>query len=134
MLTGAFFCVPFASGFKKGLLNATDYTEVDVVAESIRRVVTGIKSLVDRGTRPVVLKVVPVTGAAIFQVTMDQLICTSLFSHPPLNEVCMLKEGGIQYSSWILLHFFTLALYKLLIRKISYFVFLINSLQKGSDL
>ena len=30
------------------------------------------------GTGPVVLKVVPVTGAAILQVTMDQLMCTSL--------------------------------------------------------
>ena len=36
------------------------------------------------GTRPVVLKVVPVTGAAILQVTMDQLMCASLFPHPLL--------------------------------------------------
>ena len=35
------------------------------------------------GTGPVVLKViVPVTGAAIFQVTMGQLVCSSLFPHP----------------------------------------------------
>ena len=74
VLTGAFVCVPFPSGFKKGLLNATDYTELDVVAESIGRVVTGVKSFVNRGTGPVVLKVVPVTSAAIFQVTIDQSI------------------------------------------------------------
>ena len=32
----------------------------------------------------IVLKVVPATGAAIFQVTMDQLMCASLFPHPLL--------------------------------------------------
>ena len=47
LLTDAFFCVPFASGFKKGVLNATDYIELDVVAESIGRVVTGVKSVVE---------------------------------------------------------------------------------------
>ena len=31
---------------------------------------------------PVVLKVVPVTGAAFSGFTMDQLLCASLFSHP----------------------------------------------------
>ena len=36
------------------------------------------------GTGPVVLKIVPVTGAAILQVTMDQLICASLSPHPLL--------------------------------------------------
>ena len=36
------------------------------------------------GTGPVNLKVVPVTGAAISQVTMDQLICASHFPHPLL--------------------------------------------------
>ena len=36
------------------------------------------------GTGPVVLEVVPVTGAAILQVTMDQLMWTSLFPHPLL--------------------------------------------------
>ena len=36
------------------------------------------------GTGPVVLKVISVTGAAIFQVTMDQLMCASLFPHPRL--------------------------------------------------
>ena len=30
---------------------------------------------------PVFLKIVPVTGAAILQVTMDQLMCASLFPH-----------------------------------------------------
>ena len=36
------------------------------------------------GTGPIVLKVVPVTGAAILQVTVDQFICASLFPHPLL--------------------------------------------------
>ena len=36
------------------------------------------------GTGPVVLKVVPVAGAAFLQVIMDQLICASLFPHPLL--------------------------------------------------
>ena len=45
------------------------------------------------GTGPAVLKVVPVTDAAILQVTMDQLICASLFPHPLLDEVGKLKEG-----------------------------------------
>ena len=35
-------------------------------------------------TGPVVLKVVPVTGAAFLQVTMDQLMHASLFLHPLL--------------------------------------------------
>ena len=35
------------------------------------------------GTGPVVLKVVQVTGAAIFQVTMDQLMCVCVFSSHP---------------------------------------------------
>lgn len=48
VLTRRILCIPFSSGFKKGLLNATDYTELDVVAESIGRVVTGVMSLVDR--------------------------------------------------------------------------------------
>ena len=46
------------------------------------------------GTGPVVLKVVPVTGVAILQVTMDQqLMCASLFLHPLdyWYEVGMLK-------------------------------------------
>ena len=33
------------------------------------------------GIGPANLKVVPVTGAAILQVTMDQLMCASLFPH-----------------------------------------------------
>ena len=36
------------------------------------------------GKGPVFLKVVPVTGSAILQVTMDQLMCASLFSQPLL--------------------------------------------------
>ena len=35
-------------------------------------------------TSPVVLKVVTVTRAVILQVTMDQLMCASLFPHPLL--------------------------------------------------
>ena len=34
------------------------------------------------GTGPIVLNVVPVTDAAILQVTMDQVMCASLFPHP----------------------------------------------------
>ena len=37
------------------------------------------------GAGPVVFKVVPVTRAAILQVTMDQLICASLFPTPTSN-------------------------------------------------
>ena len=40
------------------------------------------------GTGPVVLKVVPATGAAILQVTTDQIICASLFPHPLLAVMC----------------------------------------------
>ena len=36
------------------------------------------------GTEPVLLKVVPVTGVAILQVAMDQLMFASLFPHPLL--------------------------------------------------
>ena len=36
------------------------------------------------GTEAIVLKVVPITSSAILQVTMDQLICASLFPHPLL--------------------------------------------------
>ena len=38
----------------------------------------GVHCRESAGTGPVVLKVVPVTGAAILQVTMDHLICASL--------------------------------------------------------
>ena len=44
----------------------------------------GVHCRESAGTGPVVLKVVPVTDTAILQVTMDQLICTSLFPHPLL--------------------------------------------------
>ena len=46
------------------------------------------------GTGPVVLKVVPVTGAAISQVTMDQLnqsICAPLFPHPHVESTGGMK-------------------------------------------
>ena len=41
----------------------------------------GVHCRKSAGTGPVVLKVVPVTGAAILQVNMDQLMCASLFPH-----------------------------------------------------
>ena len=44
----------------------------------------GIHCQESAGTGPVVLKVVPATGAAFSGVTMDQLMCTSLFPHPLL--------------------------------------------------
>ena len=44
----------------------------------------GVHCRESAGTGPVVLKVVPVPDAAILQVTMDQLMCASLFSHPLL--------------------------------------------------
>ena len=43
------------------------------------------------GTGPVVLKVVPVTGAAILRVTMDKLICASLSHTHYRYEVGILK-------------------------------------------
>ena len=44
----------------------------------------GVHCRESAGTWPIVLKVVLVTGAAILQVTMDQLMCASLFPHPLL--------------------------------------------------
>ena len=44
----------------------------------------GVRCRESAGTRPVVLKVVPVTGATILQVTTDQILCSSLFPHPLL--------------------------------------------------
>ena len=44
----------------------------------------GVHCRESAGTGPVVLKVIPVTGAAILQVTMDHLMCASLFPHPLL--------------------------------------------------
>ena len=41
----------------------------------------GVHCRESAGTGPVVLKVVPVTGAAILQVTMGQIVCAPLFSH-----------------------------------------------------
>ena len=40
----------------------------------------GVHCRESAGTGP--LKVVPVTGAAILQVTMDQIMCASRFPHP----------------------------------------------------
>ena len=42
----------------------------------------GIHCQESAGTGPVVLKVVPVTGAAILKATMEQLMRASLFPHP----------------------------------------------------
>ena len=42
----------------------------------------GVHCLESAGTRPFVLKVVPVTGAAFSGITIDQLVYTSLFPHP----------------------------------------------------
>ena len=44
----------------------------------------GVHRRESTGKEPLFLKVVPVTGAAILQVTMDQLMCASCFSHPLL--------------------------------------------------
>ena len=44
---------------------------------------------VRRHRAPVVLKVVPVTDTAFLQVTVDQLMCASLFPHRPSDYVCM---------------------------------------------
>ena len=47
----------------------------------------GVHCRESAGTGPVVLKVVPVSGAVILQVTMDQLLCASFFSHPLLYPI-----------------------------------------------
>ena len=44
----------------------------------------GVHCRESAGKGPVFLKVVPVTGSAILRVTMNQLMCASLFSHPLL--------------------------------------------------
>ena len=49
----------------------------------------GVHCRESASTGALVLKVVPVTGVAMLQVTMDQLMCASLFRHPG-----MLIEGG----------------------------------------
>ena len=46
-------------------------------------------------TGPVALKVVPVTGADILQVTMDEVMCASLFPHTP--SVSSNEDPRIQY-------------------------------------
>ena len=46
----------------------------------------GVQCRKSAGTGPVVLKVVLVTGAAILQVAMDQLMCISLSQHPLLLQ------------------------------------------------
>ena len=42
----------------------------------------GVHCRESAGTGPIILKVVAVTGAAILEVTMDQLMCASLLPHP----------------------------------------------------
>ena len=44
----------------------------------------GVHCRESAGTGPVVLKVVPVTGAVSLKVTMNQLMCASLSPHPPV--------------------------------------------------
>ena len=44
----------------------------------------GVHCRESAGTGPVVLEVNPVTGAALADITMDQLMCASLFLHPLL--------------------------------------------------
>ena len=54
------------------------------------------------------LKVVPVTGAANFRVTMNQLMCAFLFSHPIYwYEVGMLIEGTYLYACIYQIHIFS---------------------------
>ena len=52
------------------------------------------------GTGPLVLKVVPVTAAAILQASMEQLMYASLFSHPLLVLVRsgLVKSIGSRFS------------------------------------
>ena len=52
----------------------------------------GVHCRESAGTGPVVLKVVPVMGAVIFQVTMDQLMCASLSHTHYWYEAGMLME------------------------------------------
>ena len=54
----------------------------------------GVHCRESAGTGPVNLKVVPVTGAAILQVIMDQSMCASLFPHP------LLVWSGHVESTW----------------------------------
>ena len=42
----------------------------------------GVECRESAGTGPVVLKIVPVTGAAFLQVIMDQLTCACFYPHP----------------------------------------------------
>ena len=44
----------------------------------------GVHCRESAGTGPVVLKIVPVTGAAFLQINVDQLTCASLSPHPIL--------------------------------------------------
>ena len=58
----------------------------------------GVDCRESAGTGPVVLKVAPVTGAAILQVTMDQLMCASLSHTHYWYEVGM----SIEWQRYIL--------------------------------
>ena len=63
--------------------------------------VNGVYCRESAGTGPVGLKVVPVTGATTLQVTMDQLLCASLFPHiHHWYEVGTLIEGVIISGSY----------------------------------
>ena len=52
----------------------------------------GVHCRESAGTGPVVLKVVPVTGAAFLGITMDQLMSASLFPHPILARAHILQR------------------------------------------
>ena len=54
----------------------------------------GVHCRESAGTGPVVLKVVPVTCAAILQITMDHLMCATLSPHPLLIEAGEARDSG----------------------------------------
>ena len=47
--------------------------------------------------RPVVLKVVPIMGAAFSGITMNQFVCASLFPHPLLLNTTGTEDRGHRY-------------------------------------
>ena len=52
----------------------------------------GINCRESAGTEPVVLELVPMTGAAFSGVTVDRSICASLFPHPLSMDICDSQE------------------------------------------
>ena len=51
------------------------------------------------GTEPVVLSVVPVTGAVFSGITMDQLMCASFFPRPLLYTIIGYKGDMLMYDT-----------------------------------